>query len=58
MFRSLLAFVTLFCFFYYVTIWFRNVTKKQAWALSKVLTISAVCSALSIVVLTTFVILF
>jgi len=58
MIRALLAFAILFCFFYYGIIGLRFLTKKQAWELTKVLTISALCSVLSIVVLTTFVILF
>jgi hypothetical protein len=58
MIRALLAFAVLFCFFYYGIIGLRSVTKKQAWAWTKILTISAICSALSLVVLTTFVILF
>jgi hypothetical protein len=58
MIRALLAFAVLFCFFYYGIIGLRSVTKKQAWTWTKILTISAICSALSLVVLTTFVILF
>jgi len=58
MVRALLAFAVLFCFFYYGIIGLRAVTKKQAWQLTKVLTISTICATLSIVVLTTFVILF
>ena len=58
MIKSLLAFAVLFCFFYYGIGGLRAITKKKAWKLTKLLTISAVCSALSIVVLTTFVILF
>jgi hypothetical protein len=58
MIRALLAFAVLFCFFYYGIIGLRSVTKKQAWTWTKLLTISAICSALSLVVLTTFVILF
>jgi hypothetical protein len=58
MIKALLSFIALFLVFYYGIIGLRFVTKKQAWEWTKVLTISAVCSALSIVVLTTFVILF
>ena len=58
MIKALLLFIALFCLFYYGIIGLRFVTKKQAWEWTKVLTISAVCSALSIAVLTTFVILF
>ena len=58
MIRALLAFAVLFCFFYYGIIGIRAVTKKQAWALTKLLTISILCATLSVVVLTTFVILF
>lgn len=58
MIRALLAFAVLFCFFYYGIMGLRSVTKKRAWALTKLLTISAVCSALAIAVLTTVVILF
>lgn len=58
MLKVLLSFIALFWIFYYGIIGLRFVTKKQAWEWTKVLTISAVCAALSIVVLTTFVILF
>jgi hypothetical protein len=58
MIRAILAFAALFGFFYCGIIGLRIITKKQAWELTKVLTISALCSVLSIVVLTTFVILF
>jgi hypothetical protein len=58
MVRALLAFAVLFCFFYYGIIGLRAVTKKQAWQLTKLLTYSTICSVLSLVVLTTFVILF
>ena len=58
MIRALLAFHVLFCFFYCGIIALRAATKKQAWKWTKLLAISAVCSALSVIVLTTFVILF
>jgi hypothetical protein len=58
MFRALIAFAVLFCFFYYGIMGLRLSTKKQAWALTKLLTISTICAVLSVVVLTTFVILF
>lgn len=56
--RAIVTFMVLFAAFYFGINGWRALTGKDQWELAKAMTYSIMCSALTIVVLTIFVILF
>jgi hypothetical protein len=58
MFRILLAFVFIFCLFFLGIKAIRNVTGKEALALTKILGYSILCAVLTIAVLISIVVIF
>ena len=58
MIRVILAFVVVFGMFFIGIQTVRNMTGKELWSLTKLLTYSAVCAILTLVFLITLVVLF
>jgi hypothetical protein len=58
MIRVLLAFVVVFGLFFFVILAVRDMTGRERWALTKLLTYSAICAILTLVFLITLVVLF
>jgi FtsH-binding integral membrane protein len=58
MFKIVLAFVVIFGLFFFGISAIRNMTEKDRWSLTKMLTYSMICAILTLVFLITLVVLF
>ena len=56
--RVILAFIVIFSLFFFGIKAIRDMTGKELWSLTKLLTYSAVCAILTLVFLITLVVLF